>query len=1104
MNPIILAAGIHLTAEIVSIIANELTERELQNQQQLEKTVESIIQHREEGSIQETSNTTRNDDKQEPTESMLFNCLDDGAEERIKEIEKRKEQILNVKKEVNHALKSNRVYTTPLRKNSLELLKRQLDESIEKCIGYVRYLKTYKGEIYKIRYEERSIPVFSWMIPSEYPYVGKMIWVSSSNVIDETVELNIANYFSVLIHIEDYSDIDIPEDSSFPIMICRGGRYDTDFYASVEKGMFKAYELSNTRLGIEATVENFNNRRVTLLYKKRLQLSLPTENLMKPYRFPAVFSKVRVFPTWWNYDLQSRRDKKGREKLPAVIVSERQKDVSTTVEYDSFPISFDLDGFNDFQSFYKANNLEQYDEEYLIGPADGKYTGLHKGAQLKLQFGDIPLFIIEIGESIEETGYSRYYFKYHHMCAEGEKTFDADDIFVPFDVTFTPYFEGTSDNDLKQYAEIDDLGDISTIIWDVFEELRIQNQIKTDREGTLFFYKWESITDQLISVLETIDSTRIKMQWRSKEIKYDNEGAYVVGEIVNPEDFSCFVDRVKTGVWDYWIPRFYIKDEDGYSCEAEVAEGGSRFIIRGRQSSLKTILTKAEILLLAQNPPYVEKKEKEALRQFRIGQLVNPNIQAACMNSAGIVPQRDEHLELFPFHNTSLYNNKSQNQAVEVGLKEKNIFFIQGPPGSGKTTVIRELVEQEIAVHKDSRILIVSQSNVAVDTVLRGLPAELKEQIVRCGHEEKISPSLQSVQLQRQCKQYMMALEKRKDQFEESFYEKWKKTILLDNHMFAPALNELIIKNHRIIGATCLGIANKNIGIERIEFDLVIIDEAGRALPAELVIPLLRARKAIIIGDQQQLPPVIDPILFDEEIIELDERAVSENELFCHSFFERLYNNAPEESKIMLDTQYRMPALIGTIISALFYNGKLKNGKGTEARKSILFSSSLSFINYDGDESYHESTAGDGITNHLEAEHALNLVKKIRRKDKSCTIALITPYRGQRDLIRSLFLTEKHFYQDQNIEIDTIDAFQGNEADVVIFCMTRAKNRTAFFNDDKRLNVALSRARQELIILGKLQYMYSYTDSCLPTLAYYIESYGNVIRPYPALKNDMQ
>lgn len=407
------------------------------------------------------------------------------------------------------------------------------------------------------------------------------------------------------------------------------------------------------------------------------------------------------------------------------------------------------------------------------------------------------------------------------------------------------------------------------------------------------------------------------------------------------------------------------------------------------------------------------------------------------------------------------------------------------------------MVEQVFDANDSARILIVSQANVAVDTALAGLVKKYGQQVVRCGIADKISIGLKETSLENRCQSYLDELDERKESFAIDLYEDWEQLISSNCfYDYSPALCEVILRSHKLIGATCVGLAKKNIGLERIGFDLVIIDEAGKALPAELLIPLLRAKKAIIIGDQNQLPPVINSILYDEEKIDLEERAVSENDLFANSFFERLYETAPDSNKCMLDTQFRMPEVIGNAISELFYEGKLKNGAGTKERKPILFNSNLSFINYDRDTKYCEKQSSDKqLTNRKEAEAAVALVTNIRNRNKKCSIAVITPYKGQKRLISDTFLKYGYNYQRDHIVVDTVDGIQGSEADVVLFCTTRAIKPTVFFKDSRRINVALSRAKQELIILGKIKYFYKYNknDSCLPRLANYIKENGNVV-----------
>jgi len=1091
MNSLLVAAGIYLSAKIISFIAGELTAAELEKQKAIDDRMEQMRIYY----VNTASSVTHEEIMHNPeiAEKRKSFCdfLNAEALSRDSYFEDLYNEIRESKRNAIAALKKKDIVQTPLRKNSLELLVRQLSEAQEKCFGYRQYLAIYIDELKKS--SDTELPsALVMQLPKAYPYVGKIIWLTADQLSEKWITYEIPDVYSVKVNVVDKDVVEEYENDILPIMIT--GARKKLFYGSIVKGAFKAYELVNTHLGFSATVKELQKNHIVLTYRDKLDLYLSKDNLIKPNRFPPVRSTLTVYPIRWEYDLSSFVSGSGKKGYP-VTVSERKEDASSSLSFRTFPICFTQDDLSVFMDFYNKNNLQDYDEEFLIGPVNPEDVLLHKGSLLKLQFGDIPLFYIEVDEHFDRSDILRYYFRFHHLCEPGEKTFSADDIFVPFDVSFSPYFAGTSVEMIQQYMDIDDLDDVAALIWDVFEEFRIQDQIRKDREGMGYFFKWENITSQLISVLEQGDSLLLHVRWIDTQKRN-----LILAEVTEPNKLTSFISKFarKTDaeLKREWKPQFFIKDDQENRFDTTVIDAGRGLRIIGRNVSQIFLGASEWIELFASNRPYAEYQQKTALRQFRIGQVINPMIQAACLNGSNLVSTFISDAEIKPFRNKLLYNNPSQKTSVELAFREKNLFFIQGPPGTGKTTVIRELVDQVLESDKESRVLIVSQANVAVDTALKGLIEKYSNEIVRCGNGNKIQHEFQNLRLQKRCQEYLEQLEQRKNSFENSFYSEWEDTLLNESNEYSPVLCELVIRSHRLIGATCVGLAKRNIGLERTEFDLVIIDEAGKALPAELLIPLIRAKKAVIIGDQKQLPPVINPILYDNERIDLEERAVSENDLFTHSFFERIYDRAPDTSKVMLDTQFRMPTIIGTAISHLFYEDKLKNGVGTENRQPILFDSNLTFINYDGNLSYRETKdEHHQISNEIEAHAVVPLVMSIREANSKCKIAIITPYKGQKRLIGDLLLAAGIRYQLENIYVDTIDAFQGSEAEVVIFCTTRAIVPTLFFKDSRRINVALSRAIQELIIIGRMGYFYKFNrnESCLPELADYIKANGKVI-----------
>lgn len=1092
MDTILIAAGVYLSARIVSFIAGELTELELRKQREIDDRIERIRARAHSSDLEEQAiEQARASDEVLDRQMEITGYLVQEANERIKDAISLHKEIRGSIGQVQSALHSRGQISTPLRRASLELLLRQLYEAKEKSYAYRLYLYAYI-EMLDCRQRDDDISVFYMQLPRGYPYVGKVIWVDAGQLASGHVEYSAPGMFSIPIRLTDECDAECPNPDVFPLMITMVQK--RCFYGSLEKGAFKAFELTNTHLGLDATVKEVQRDRVVLTYWNELNLFLPRDNLINPDRFPPVRSNLTVYPTKWRYDL-AERQKRNDETIFPVTVSERREDAGSAIAFENFPICFSAEDLMAFSSFYNEMRLQDYDEELLIGPLSSKDVTLKRGSLLKIQFGDIPLLVIEVDEHSDRSDVLRFFFRFHHMCTSDEKTFSADDIFLPIDVTFAPYIAGTSVEMIQHYMEIDDIGDIAALIWDLFEEFRIQDQLRRDREGVTYFQKWESLTSQLISLLEQGDSFTASIRWADTGSKRAR-----IAEVLNPRSLNRFVmdfsRKMDAALGHKWVPHFFVKDKEDNRYHTTIDEGGTRLRIVGRNVGNAFSEEESTIELFASNRPYAEYRQKAALRQFRIGQVVNPSIQAACLNSSAIISTHSDDSATPPFFNELLSSNPSQRRSVELAYREKNIFFIQGPPGTGKTTVIRELVEQILATKAESRVLVVSQANVAVDNALSGLVRKYGEHIVRCGSKNKITPEFRPMWLDARCQGYVDELFARKDEFDSIFFERWMSEILDENEVYNPVLYELIVRSHRLVGATCVGLARRRIGLERAEFDLVIIDEAGKALPAEMLIPLVRAKKAVIIGDQNQLPPVINPILYDEERIDLEERAVSENDLFCHSFFERLYDRAPATNKVMLDTQYRMPSVIGTAVSELFYGGRLKNGKGTESRKPVLYDTNLSFINFEGDGAYREAKdEQDQITNVVEARAAASLVENIRQIDTDCSIAVITPYKGQRRLIlNSLIQAGSHSHVD-GVSVDTVDSFQGSEADVVVLCTTRAWKPTPFFRNAKRMNVALSRAKRELIILGRLGYFYRYPrdESCLPALADFVVENGNVI-----------
>jgi superfamily I DNA and/or RNA helicase len=242
-------------------------------------------------------------------------------------------------------------------------------------------------------------------------------------------------------------------------------------------------------------------------------------------------------------------------------------------------------------------------------------------------------------------------------------------------------------------------------------------------------------------------------------------------------------------------------------------------------------------------------------------------------------------------------------------------------------------------------------------------------------------------------------------------------------------------------------------------FDVAIIDEACKATLPEILMPLTAAKRAILVGDPKQLPPV-----FCSEEIEII-RSIDNCNLLNHMYIDELFLRS--NNVTFLNKQYRMINQIGDLINKLFYSGKLINGRNEDAEDCILWIDYVPTQTWPLNEVDIEGK--QKIYNLNECEIITKVIMNLDAKSRNGTsVAIITPYKHQVLMLRKLLQTES--LRNLDINIDSVDGFQGKECDVVIFSITRTVGSFRFLADERRLNVALSRARDKLIIIGNLDY----------------------------------
>lgn len=285
-------------------------------------------------------------------------------------------------------------------------------------------------------------------------------------------------------------------------------------------------------------------------------------------------------------------------------------------------------------------------------------------------------------------------------------------------------------------------------------------------------------------------------------------------------------------------------------------------------------------------------------------------------------------------------------------------------------------------------------------------------------------------------------------------------------------LDKLYMEQVSLIGATCIGIANYADGLNLV-FDLVIIDEAGRATPPELMVPMCLGKKIVLVGDHKQLPPIIDQVVCNEVITQTD---YNRNDLE-ESLFAYLEKSITEDCKGTLNRQYRMNPNIGNLISTVFYEGEITSGITYEQRRhgySEWEEKSIIWIDTKNNKDKWEQEIKTTKQNQLEADIIFTKLVELEEfyEEKGLSskeIGIIAGYSGQKNLLIRLYKSKySTLFKRLKIEIDTVDAFQGRETDIIIYSIVRSNQQgdIGFLSDTRRLNVALSRARELLILVG--------------------------------------
>ena len=444
--------------------------------------------------------------------------------------------------------------------------------------------------------------------------------------------------------------------------------------------------------------------------------------------------------------------------------------------------------------------------------------------------------------------------------------------------------------------------------------------------------------------------------------------------------------------------------------------------------------------------------------------------------------------------------NPTQERAVNEVLWAKDVAIVHGPPGTGKTTTLVEAINETLM--RESQVLVCAQSNMAVDWISEKL-VDRGVNVLRIGNPTRVNDKMLGFTYERRFESHpdypqlwairkaIRELRKNRKKGSENYHQKMDRLksraaeieIRINSELFGEA---------RVIACTLVGSAHRL--LEGMKFGTLFIDEAAQALEAACWIPMRRASRVILAGDHCQLPPTVKSI-------------AALRAGLGKTLMERIAENKPEVVTL-LKIQYRMNDEIMRFSSDWFYGGKVESAPQIKYRSVLDYdhpitwidtsneenqitiegedapedsastSSSVSAANQNSDLNFKEQFVGEsfGRINKAEAELTLltlaeyfTKIGKQRVLEERIDVGIISPYRAQVQYLKKLIKKYEFFKPYRRlISVNTVDGFQGQERDVILISLVRSNDegQIGFLKDLRRMNVAMTRARMKLIILG--------------------------------------
>ena len=425
--------------------------------------------------------------------------------------------------------------------------------------------------------------------------------------------------------------------------------------------------------------------------------------------------------------------------------------------------------------------------------------------------------------------------------------------------------------------------------------------------------------------------------------------------------------------------------------------------------------------------------------------------------------------------------NPTQEQAVNEVLWAKDVAIVHGPPGTGKTTTLVEAINETLM--RESQVLVCAQSNMAVDWISEKL-VDRGINVLRIGNPTRVNDKMLGFTYERRFESHpdypqlwairkaIRELRKNRKKGSESFHQKMDR-LKSRAAEIEIRINAELMGEARVIACTLVGSSHRL--LEGMKFGTLFIDEAAQALEAACWIPMRRAGRVVLAGDHCQLPPTVKSI-------------AAMRAGLGKTLMERIAENKPEVVTL-LKIQYRMNEEIMRFSSDWFYHGKVQSAPQIKYRSILDYDHAITWIDTSDKEStdtieegedlnFKEQFVGEsfGRINKAEAELTLltlaeyfTKIGKQRVIDERIDVGIISPYRAQVQYLKRLIKKYEFFKSYRRlISVNTVDGFQGQERDVILISLVRSNDegQIGFLKDLRRMNVAMTRARMKLIILG--------------------------------------